>query len=445
MKKLKILTAGIDPVVGQRVVKNFYQYEYTAINTREEFEASLDSISSDSADVILCGPCMEGVPSIELAQTFRMQAPKSRLFYASVDGGAEDTAALQKNGFEQIFFLPLDQDQLGRALRKCEEHLTGQEHVNYEAVPVVDFEPKTSINFEISIFLPLNNKYVKIMRPGQQVQKSQIEKLSQHRVNSLHVKESELPKYFEYASERLKTLQKNAGDSPEQKYKLQSSVRNMFHALMASHEGSFEVGRELSEKSQKIVEQFIGAKKAFDVFRELNRLIGGHAGDQYAKSSRVSTYASLFALGTGRAKPEEIAIAALFCDVGLAKVPEPLLNKPLSLMSAEEKLEYGKHPAESLRIIQEKRMVLLSAVQEMILNHHEKIDGSGLPKGLHEAKISEGAQLLHFSFRFDELTVINSGQRRTTPLEAINQIEKEAIANPSLIHAIKNLLSPQSA
>lgn len=97
-------------------------------------------------------------------------------------------------------------------------------------------------------------------------------------------------------------------------------------------------------------------------------------------------------------RPEILKLALSVYDVGKIGVRDSILSKPDFEMTPEEFEEYRKHPEygyEILKNIEELPKEILDAV----LYHHERIDGSGYPKGLKGRKIPRIALVVGF---FDE-------------------------------------------
>jgi len=84
-------------------------------------------------------------------------------------------------------------------------------------------------------------------------------------------------------------------------------------------------------------------------------------------------------MGLSDEKMEGIRIAAMVHDVGKMNVPGEILNKSGSLNS----MEFGlvkMHPQDGYNML--KQIKFPSPVAEIVLQHHERMDGSGYPKGL---------------------------------------------------------------
>ncbi len=97
---------------------------------------------------------------------------------------------------------------------------------------------------------------------------------------------------------------------------------------------------------------------------------------------------------------EDLAFAALFHDVGKCFVPMEILQKPDRLEQAE--LRYIlRHPVDSGRMLQPK---FGEQIAEIARNHHERLDGTGYPRGLREEDISLSSQIVAVADSFDAMT-----------------------------------------
>ena len=96
-------------------------------------------------------------------------------------------------------------------------------------------------------------------------------------------------------------------------------------------------------------------------------------------------------IGYPEDKIEGLHIAALLHDIGKITLPSEYLAKPTRL-SMEEKALFKLHPEVGHEIL--KRIQFPWPVAEIVLQHHEHLDGSGYPRGLKDGEILLEAKIL---------------------------------------------------
>ena len=143
-----------------------------------------------------------------------------------------------------------------------------------------------------------------------------------------------------------------------------------------------------------------------------------------ANSLRVAGYAERLArtLNLPEEEVERVRIAALLRDVGEVGVAESILNKP-SPLSEEERREVERHPEIGARIV---GAAQLGRVGEWILSHHERPDGSGYPRGLHEHQIPLEGRILAVADAYAAMTADRPYRRRFSPKRAKAELQARA-------------------
>jgi len=101
------------------------------------------------------------------------------------------------------------------------------------------------------------------------------------------------------------------------------------------------------------------------------------------------------AIATEMGLPDEriegIYIAGLLHDIGKIAIPAEILNKPTKLTEAESNL-IKTHPQVGYDIL--KNIEFSEPIAQIVLQHHEMMDGSGYPQGLKGKEILLEARIL---------------------------------------------------
>ena len=97
-----------------------------------------------------------------------------------------------------------------------------------------------------------------------------------------------------------------------------------------------------------------------------------------------------------------LAVGALFHDIGKTLISEDILKKPGKLNN-EEYQTIQKHPKYAVDILQNVKGLPLECY-DIALHHHERFDGGGYPRGLKGDQISQGSQIASICDVFDAIT-----------------------------------------
>jgi putative nucleotidyltransferase with HDIG domain len=127
--------------------------------------------------------------------------------------------------------------------------------------------------------------------------------------------------------------------------------------------------------------------------REWLATVGRHHTDSYRHCLFVTGFAVAFAQHLGMREDDQrrLVRAALLHDVGKAFVPLAILDKPGSLTD-EELNEMRKHPRLGYDALAAQGG-FPPEMLDVVLHHHELLDGSGYPNGLRGDQISDIVRL----------------------------------------------------
>jgi diguanylate cyclase (GGDEF)-like protein/PAS domain S-box-containing protein/putative nucleotidyltransferase with HDIG domain len=117
----------------------------------------------------------------------------------------------------------------------------------------------------------------------------------------------------------------------------------------------------------------------------------------------------------------QIRIAGLMHDIGKIVIDEKILDKPQKLNFDEWK-EIEKHSEIGYRILSSVNE--FSEIAEYILEHHEKWNGSGYPRGLKGKEISLQARIIAVADAYDAITGERTYSKMLSEEDAINEIKR---------------------
>jgi HD-GYP domain-containing protein (c-di-GMP phosphodiesterase class II) len=123
------------------------------------------------------------------------------------------------------------------------------------------------------------------------------------------------------------------------------------------------------------------------------------------------------ALGYEPTKLEQVALAGLLHDLGMFALPDSLVYKPGALTEVEIQ-ELRQHPQHGVRLFHECGEAYPS-VGRVILQEHERQDGSGYPNRLTGDRIDEMAFIIGLADVFDALMSPRPHRRGMSPHQAI--------------------------
>ncbi len=191
--------------------------------------------------------------------------------------------------------------------------------------------------------------------------------------------------------------------------------------------------RSLATQIQEVEDAFNYAVRA------LARAAEANDEDSGKHTVRVGEYCAVLAerLGLGREFAAAIKLQATLHDVGKIFTPPEILRKPGKLTN-EEWIEIKKHPVYGAKIIGNHPRLIMA--QSIALNHHERWDGSGYPRGLKGSEIPIEARIANLADQYDALRnarghkpafdhaavsrILNQGDGRTLPQHFDPQVLK---------------------
>lgn len=172
----------------------------------------------------------------------------------------------------------------------------------------------------------------------------------------------------------------------------------------------------------RIIEKIVGTREMQDSlyikalhFEKALKFLANH-------SVNVAVYSIKMASGLGFSREQqlEIGIAGLFHDVGMCKVPEEIIYKKARLSDREFQI-VQKHPNFGYELLNH-LVGQYSFLAECALQEHERIDGSGYPKGLKGDEVHEFARIIGLVDVYEALTHSRPQRGRLLHFDAVKEI-----------------------
>ena len=201
--------------------------------------------------------------------------------------------------------------------------------------------------------------------------------------------------------------------SEETRNQSMQTVKRAFEVLRNKrNDVSFE---EIQAVSRRIVAEVLRNRRALVHLTEIR----SHDDYTFAHSVDVCVLSVLVAvhLGYTEVKLQELAVGALLHDVGKTKIEPDLINKQTALDEDEMAIMRG-HTMFGFDILRSYQGKMTLPSIHIALQHHEKYDGTGYPRGLSKDDIHEYSRIVSIADVYDAVTSDRPYRKALLPHEA---------------------------
>ena len=184
------------------------------------------------------------------------------------------------------------------------------------------------------------------------------------------------------------------------------------------------------ESEHEVKEGYESLRKTFfDVIRTMGQIVGKKDPYTIEHQERVGTLASAIgaAMHLNAERCEGLRIAGLVHDVGKIEIAGEILNKPGSLSPIEFEL-VKTHSRSGYEILRE--IDFPWPVAEIAYQHHERVDGSGYPRGLKGSEILLEARILAVADVVESMV----SHRPYRPALGIDAAKKEIVSQKGVFY-----------
>lgn len=198
-----------------------------------------------------------------------------------------------------------------------------------------------------------------------------------------------------------------------------SYLKENFEAIIAGG------GSECQDLLLENCESLFKSKTSLELFDMLHnmRTVGDAV---YAHSLNVALISRAIGkwLQLNKADLDILTLAGLLHDIGKTQIPEDILNKPGKYTPEEWEL-VKSHTLAGNKLLYNKGFN--SRIPLAALQHHERADGSGYPRGLAGDEIDDFASIIAIADVYDGMTCTRSYKDPLCSFQVIYEFEKEGL------------------
>jgi putative nucleotidyltransferase with HDIG domain len=200
---------------------------------------------------------------------------------------------------------------------------------------------------------------------------------------------------------------------------LAALVLGVFQYLVWARVQAYDRGEELAKRTRELASLQVGLlSTVMQTLSMRDAMTARH-------SAAVARYAREVArmLGVDEREQDLIHTAALLHDIGKFIFPDSILLADRKL--TDEEWETVKlHPEQGARLV--RRIEGYGPVADIIIAHHERLDGKGYPHGVSGADIPLGSRIISVADTYDVMTSRDSYRRPVSTEAAIVELRRVA-------------------
>lgn len=292
---------------------------------------------------------------------------------------------------------------------------------NFNPVSLFSIPPDEKLPF--SVFIYYQGRYVEYRRAGQSLEVARYNRFIYKKISKLYISDADYEAYKEFVRAQEESEAAKL-DDPSQSIEQKATNRTVRELNVAVREIFASSEEDFGENAAKVIDvakstvQRICERPYLRIFDSIP-----DSGLVLSHSMRVSVISTFLGYQLGFVNPialENLAAAGILHDIGKTRLP---LSDDLEV-SEEQELEIMKqHSLLSVEMLKKSPLVP-EEVLTIIIEHHERRDGSGYPKGLRGPRIHGLSRVLQIANEFDNLVSTMKGDREQKARQACQTMEK---------------------
>jgi HD-GYP domain-containing protein (c-di-GMP phosphodiesterase class II) len=276
-----------------------------------------------------------------------------------------------------------------------------------------------------ALFLPRPSDHLPVLyrEAGAGLAQPDFDRLRAHGVPFLYMLDKDLDQCASILESRLARLLASPKVAPEEKARL-------------VHQVGTSVARDLTrgpivsdglERVACVMDNVIGSVLRDPAIAANMLVMASHERSTASHMFVVSALAIMLGaevFGSDYEMLRSLGLAGMMHDLGKLAISQEILNSPSPLTPDQMQLIH-QHPIESVRLLGDDPLVS-PAVRQMILQHHERLDGKGYPLGTCGNELLPGSRILSIVDSFHAMVGKRTYRRPLTPHDANRALSVQA-------------------
>ncbi len=269
-----------------------------------------------------------------------------------------------------------------------------------------------------------SKKYLKILHRGETFSVTRIEQYVEKDVDYLYFKSAQRTEYINYLNSLITKLATKAMVKSDVKLNMMKMGSEMLVAEIYTQ----GLSPALLKESKTITEGVQKTLRANNDIYNLLRNFVEEEPDAHTQGYLTSLFAGMICMQipwAGKRTADIVGQASFLLDLGLLKIPPTERNIDQSKMKPDELKRFQSHPLLSVELLEQYNFIT-DAVKQVILDHHEYVNGEGYPKGISGGQIFPLAKIVCFASEFAEYIL----KGKLSPVDGM----KELLAKKNLLN-----------
>lgn len=239
-----------------------------------------------------------------------------------------------------------------------------------------------------------------------------IERLREYGIGSVYIKDAD----------EIRKEKKAKADNQTASYTIEETFeesQNVIKQVLSKHIYKHnEELKKVSEEAESVIDNILSEPNVVEAVTEIRNI----STDMYSHCLNVCILSTIMAirLKMNERQIRNVSKGAILHDIGLKYITTNYIDRNTDEMTSEEQLEYKKHTVYGYSSIQEEEW-LPEPVKEIILLHHEQMDGEGFPFRQKGDKLRNEVKLVALCDVFDSL-ISGIGNKKVKMYEAVENI-----------------------